>query len=113
MDKVEFTIAICNELTDPPDIKKALADWWWPTNSFNDGHLRLRLAGKEVLSTLMQPHEFEFLFYNTLKQIKLLGNLRVPYYVQYNSITFFSPGVALMIRLYGSVDRYLELIQND
>lgn len=112
MDKTELTKQLIAQANLHVTFKEAYGSWWWPNNSLNKEHKRLTSAGCNALAKLIKPYHFEFNFSNTPAQLKRLSKLEIPYYVDYKGITIFSPKAVSMVRLYGSFDRYLDLIQN-
>jgi len=116
MNKVTLTPLLIEELGLSKEwtVLEAYKKWWYPDVS--DTNYRLTAAGMQALK-LANSYEFDFKFRHTPAELKMLSNLETIYFLdawQGRSIIrihIFSEKVAVMIKLYGSFQKYLENIQ--
>jgi len=110
MDKIEITKELLKTNNLNLSLKDALTLWWYPDYSTKSNNSRLTSAGCAVISDAMHSFRFDCDLSNTGNDFKKLSKLNTPYYYEIGSITIFSSPLAVMIRMYDSFDRYLELI---
>lgn len=96
------------------DFNMARFNWWWPRSEWNKSHMRLTHVGYKAVSSIMTPYKFPFKVDGSWKTVVLLTTkMTVPYYWDnwhyINYVVIFSPKLAVMIELYGSINRYLEI----
>jgi hypothetical protein len=112
MDKKAITEAVLSEVKVNYDLETALNIWWW--KDYKDIETaRLTRAGNAAVGKVMKPYTFKCELENTGNGMKRLEKLRTPFYADYRNqqITIYSEQLAMMIRMYDSFERYLELIQ--
>lgn len=115
MDKKAITAEIINQLGLALPVEQALKLWWWPDGKYNGrANPRLSLQGKRVFSKAKQPHQFPYEVRPTGNVYKRLMKLQTPFYIDFKEghITFFSTQVASAVVMYGSFDRFMELLDD-
>jgi len=112
MDKKAITEAVLKELKVNIGLEYAMKIWWWRDYGGAQS-ARLTGPGNAAVGKVMTPYTFDCTLDNTGVGLKRLIKLQTPFYADYSAeqITIYSEQLAIMIKMYPSFDRYLELIQ--
>lgn len=70
--------------------------------------LRLTYVGVRILQKAFTAYSFQISLALKAKHQMGLSKLEYPYYITYNKLTVFSDTDAMVIKLAGSVERFLE-----
>jgi len=110
MNKKEITNEVLKELKNlelDPEIAYKL--WWWPKG------LRLTRKGHLAFSKVITPHHFPCELRQTGRTLQKLLKIQSPFYVNFkeDEIIIYGDKLATMIKLYPSIERYLDIIQED
>jgi hypothetical protein len=119
LNKLELTRQLSAQLPEDarPELDQALKSWW--INLRETGGLRLTDVGYMAFDMLeIERHEYSLADYMPIKAnvlITLDQKLTCPYYIspgKKSVLTMFGTKEAVMLRLYGDIDRYLTMLSN-
>ncbi len=119
-DKLKLTQAVIDQL--PPgtemDVNTAMKVWWY--NIRAHGGLRLTELGyftfKRVMDLESYSMEIDWETFDRATILKLDRRLQMPYYIEVNkkipkNIIFFGSREAMMAKLYGNLNKFLDNYQ--
>ena len=114
LDKRAITEEVIKQLGLNINVKQGLAIWWWPDRGRTGvPNPRLTKAGMKAISKIKKPHEFPFDVRPTGNNLKRLMKIQTPFYIDFQgTIIFFSDELATAIIMYGSFDRYVQLLDD-
>ena len=110
MDKLAVTNEIIHQLKLELDPEHAMRMWFWP-DSCGRANARLTKPGLAFISKIAVGYKFDFEFSSTGAILTQLAKMNTAYYVDNGGIVIFSEQVAVIVKMYPSFTRYLELIQ--
>lgn len=116
-DKVKLTQAVIDQLPQGSemDIDTAMKVWWY--NIRASGGLRLTELGyftfKKVMDLESYTMAIDWETFDRMTILKLDRKLQMPYYIEVNkkipkNIIFFGSKEAMMARLYGDLNKFLD-----
>ena len=116
-DKVKLTQAVIDQLPQGSemDIDTAMKVWWY--NIRASGGLRLTELGyftfKKVMDLESYTIAIDWETFDRMTILKLDRKLQMPYYIEVNkkipkNIIFFGSKEAMMARLYGDLNKFLD-----
>ena len=119
-DKRKLTEDLIKHLDYPLSVDEAYKQWW--VNPRNTGGLRLTPFGYQTLSEHLElehwSHRLEPDDINMKFVLNLDRKLQYPFYIKFKKrlpeeIVFFGSKEAVMVKLYGSVKRFLDKIKTE
>lgn len=116
-DKLKLTQAIINQLPEGHgmDVETAMKVWWY--NIRAGGGLRLTDLGyftfKKVVDLESYSMEIDWETFDRTTILKLDRKLQMPYYIDVKKkipkqVVFFGSKEAMMARLYGNLNKFLD-----
>lgn len=117
LNKLELTKQVLSQLpqTVRPELDQALKSWWM--NLRETGGLRLTDVGVLAFNMLeLEKHEYSLIDHMPIKAnvlITLDQKLTCPYHITSGKkavLTMYGTKEAVMLRLYGDIDRYLTML---
>ena len=116
-DKLKLTEVIISRLPEGTemDTPTAMKVWWY--NIRANGGLRLTELGyfvfKKVMDLESYTMEIDWETFDRMTILKLDRKLQMPYYIEVNkkipkNIIFFGSKEAMMARLYGNLNKFLD-----
>ena len=116
-DKLKLTQTVIDQLPNghDMDINTAMKVWWY--NIRTNGGLRLTELGyftfKKVVDLESYSMEINWETFDRATILKLDRRLQMPYYIEVNkkipkNIIFFGSKEAMMARLYGDLNKFLD-----
>ena len=115
MDKKAITEEILKELKLNISLEQALKLYWWPDSGVKGRtNLRLTKAGMKALAKVMKPYEFPYEVRPTGNALNQLVKVQSPFYVDFQgTVVIFGEQLASVIILYGSFDRYMDMLKQE
>ena len=117
-NKQKLTQAFVNQLPEQKRIDVNLAKVTWWMNVKNDGGLRLTGPGFKILAEDLDLKFYEYripdpMLFSMRVVLELDRKLKDPYYINVKkgypvNIIFFGSQEAMLINLYGSLEKFLE-----
>lgn len=119
-DKLKLTQAIISKLPEGTemDVNVAMKVWWY--NIRANGGLRLTELGyftfKRVMDLESYSMEIDWNEFDRMTMLKLDRKLQMPYYIEVQkklarNIIFFGSKEAMVARLYGNLNKFLDNYQ--
>jgi hypothetical protein len=119
-DKLRLTEELVRLIPEDvrPTLEEARLSWWY--NLRAGGGLRLTEHGYHVLTEIVKLEHYDYILdpvrFTTLNLVDLDKKLQMPYYISLHKrnvkkITFFSSQEAVLVNLYGDLEKFLNNYQ--